>query len=677
MNTDMAASVIYNIALLLALNVVFAIVPEREINNSKIRNIVFGCIIGLIGIGIMVNPFELEPGLVFDVRSILISVSGLFFGLLPTVIAAIITAAFRLAQGGIGAWTGVGVIASSAVIGLLWRRFRLNKIMQRKRYRWLELYLFGMIAHIVMLLLMLTLPMSSALAVLENGSIPILGLYPVGTVLLGILLFKQMDQRKILRKLKESEERLKVTLLSVGDGVITTNKDGVITLINQTAQEITGWASDAIGQPFNQVLYLVNESTRKEVEDPVRRVLETGNVVGLANHCVMIGKDGAEKPIADSAAPIKDDKGNILGVVFVFRDVTEERRRQEEINYLGYHDSLTGLYNRRFFDEEVARLDVERNLPISIIIGDVNGLKLTNDAFGHAAGDELLKEMAEKLKQACRKDDIVARWGGDEFIILMPKTDEKAAERICNRIRNNCAKVKMEDVHFSISLGFDTKMSHDEEISGIIKGAEDYMYKRKSTESPSMRGNTINTILLTLHEKSPREQLHSNRVSELCRDIGLAMELSKKEIIELEVVGLMHDIGKIAISDRILNKKGKLTVKEWNEIIRHPEIGYRILSASSNMAYIAEYVLKHHERPDGLGYPNAVKGEKIPIQSRILAVADAFDAMTNERTYKETLTKSEAIQVLLENSGTQFDAEIVEIFIKEVLQQNIDELDTK
>lgn len=475
------------------------------------------------------------------------------------------------------------------------------------------------------------------------------------------------NRRLEQRKLEESEEKFKVTLLSVGEGVITTDKEGIITLINETALKIVGYTEDAVGKPITSVLKLVNESTGTPVEDPVKRVIETGHAVELSNHTVLLSFDGEKKVIEDSAAPIKDDKDNLLGVVFVFKDVTEERVKQQQILYLSYHDSLTGLYNRSFFDEEQKRLDTNRNLPISVIVGDVNGLKLTNDAFGHETGDRLLKDMAEEIKKACRKEDIIARWGGDEFIILLPKTDERSAERICGRIRSNCANVTMSDVNFSISLGYDTKKDADVSLNAIVKSAERYMYRKKYIEKSSTRGRTVQMILLALHEKNPREQRHSKKVSMLCSEIGKAMGMPEREINELEVIGMMHDIGKIAISDSILNKKGTLSAKELSELKRHPEIGYRILSSSADMAYIAEYVLKHHERLDGGGYPQHIGADNIPIASRILAVADAYEAMTGNRPYKEEMSKARAIQELREHAGTQFDSNVVEIFVNKVL----------
>ena len=797
MSDSIIIGAIYNTALLLALSSVYSFLPTRVLKAKGVNSVFLGCIIGVIGIFIMANPYQIAPGVFIEVRSVLFGISGLLLGLIPTAIAVLITVLFRIFIGGAGVLAGIAIIVLAAGIGLAWRRFRFQKLADKKRFKWVDLILLSLMIHVAQLLTVFLLPSRAiALTIINTVCLPNTLIDTLGTVLFGMLLIKQIDRGSIMLRLeeseeryrnlfqdnhavmlleepvsgqiidanpaaciyygwsleeiksmkmsqinvlsadqiakeiertashhinhyhfkhrlasgdirdvevfrsaikikgqellysivhditkrrmaqsqlKESEERLRVTLLSVGDGVITTDQDGIVTLINKTAKKITGLTNRAIGKPISSVLKVINEYTGEKVDDPVDKVLKTGHIVGLANHSLLIRQDGVEIPISDSAAPIKDDDGNLYGIVLVIRDVSEERKRQQEINYLGYHDGLTGLYNRSFFDEELNRLDVDRNLPLSIIIGDINGLKLTNDAFGHAVGDKLLIKMAAEIKKACRKDDIIARWGGDEFIMLLPKADEKATERVCKRIKTNCARVKMSHVNFSISLGYDTKKSSDMAMIDVIKNAEDYMYRKKSTESSSMRGNTINTILMTLHEKSARERLHSLRVSEFCRDIGQAMGLGQKEINDLELIGLMHDIGKIAISDNVLDKRGKLSQKELKEIQRHPEIGYRILSSSNNMAYIAEYVLKHHERLDGLGYPNGLKGDQIPLQSRILAVADSYDAMTSDRPYKDKLTEKKAVKELAKNAGSQFDAEIVDVFINKVLKKNEEE----
>jgi diguanylate cyclase (GGDEF)-like protein/PAS domain S-box-containing protein len=353
----------------------------------------------------------------------------------------------------------------------------------------------------------------------------------------------------------------------------------------------------------------------------------------------------------------------------LLRDISERKEFEKTLKYLSYHDQLTGLYNRRFFEEELNRLDVERSFPMTLVLGDVNGLKLINDSFGHSMGDELLKKVAEVIKKGCREEDIVARLGGDEFVILLPNTDTYQAEQIIKRIKAIAATEKVASMDLSISFGYQTKNNAEQRIVDILKKAEDYMYREKLFESPSMRGKTINAIINTLHEKNEREEKHSQRVSELCKNIGKEIGLSEREIQELKTAGLLHDIGKIAVDENILNKPGKLTEREWQEIRQHPEKGYRILSTVNDMSEIAEHVLFHHERWDGRGYPKGLKGKEIPLQSRILSVADAYDAMISKRSYRSKLEEKTAIEELRKNANLQFDPEIVKVFIEKVIRE--------
>lgn len=356
----------------------------------------------------------------------------------------------------------------------------------------------------------------------------------------------------------------------------------------------------------------------------------------------------------------------------LWRDISERKQMEHKLEYLSYHDQLTGLYNRRFFEEQLKLLDEERNYPLTIVMADVNGLKLINDSFGHAVGDELLKKVVEVMIKGCRTDDIVARLAGDEFVILLPKTDIYEAEQIVKRIKALASKEKVESVNLSISFGYETKNNKEEKIQDILKKAEDHMYKKKLFESPSMRGKTISTIISTLHEKNKREEQHSHRVSKLCESMGRALGLHEDEIKELKTVGLLHDIGKIAIEENILNKQGKLTDEEWEEIKRHPEIGYRILSTVNDMSEMSEYVLAHHERWNGIGYPKGLKGEEIPLQSRIIAIADSYDAMVSERSYRSALPEEVAIEELKINTGIQFDPGLIRVFIERVLNKSFD-----
>jgi diguanylate cyclase (GGDEF)-like protein/putative nucleotidyltransferase with HDIG domain/PAS domain S-box-containing protein len=376
-------------------------------------------------------------------------------------------------------------------------------------------------------------------------------------------------------------------------------------------------------------------------------------------------------------SPIFDDEKVVSGFTCFALDISSLKRAQEQNQYLRYHDNLTGLYNRRYYENSLRRVDRESNLPISIILGDVNGLKLINDAFGHHVGDELLKRAAEAMSSACRSSDIAARWGGDEFIVLLPKTDHEQAEEVVNKMKLLCTHMKVESVTVDISFGFATKIQSSDDMQNCIKSAEDTMFKNKVIESKSMRSHTIKTIMNTLHEKNPREENHSKRVGEICRKIATAMKYTDTEIKTLTLVGFLHDIGKIAIGEEILNKPGKLTEEEFEVIKQHPEIGCRIIRSSYEISEVAEAVLSHHENWDGTGYPKGLSGEMIPKFARVIAIADSFDAMTSERTYRETWTSEQAAAEILRCSGTRYDPTIAKVFVEEVLHYPSDLLPWK
>jgi diguanylate cyclase (GGDEF)-like protein len=301
-------------------------------------------------------------------------------------------------------------------------------------------------------------------------------------------------------------------------------------------------------------------------------------------------------------------------------------------------------------------------------MADVNGLKIINDAFGHHLGDQLLQKAANSIRSTCRPGDILARWGGDEFVALLPNTTYEEAEKLVEQIRELCSHASIDVVQqVSVSIGWDTKTSMDVDIAETLKNAEDDMYKHKLILSEGLRGKIINTIIKTLYEKNPREEEHSERVGEVAAKIGAAIGFSETETGKLKLIGHLHDIGKIAIEDGILNKAGRLTDREQEEVQRHPDVGYRILSATSEMLDLADCVLSHHERWDGKGYPRGLSGEKIPIEARIIALADSYDAMSSQRPYRKALNEEVILYEIKKNAGLQFDPDIARVFVEKVL----------
>ncbi len=326
---------------------------------------------------------------------------------------------------------------------------------------------------------------------------------------------------------------------------------------------------------------------------------------------------------------------------------------------------MTGLYNRTYFEEEKKRLDTPRQLPISIIMGDINGLKLTNDVFGHSKGDQVLIQIAEILESCSREEDIISRVGGDEFCILLPQTNSETVQLMCSRISDACKCYVLDEnsIYPSISLGHATKISETETIDDVLMAAEESMSKQKLLESKSAHSSIIASIKVIMFEKSQETEEHAERLIQLSKSIGIAMALTDDQLNELELLSTLHDIGKMSINANILSKNGKLTNEEWKEMRKHPEVGFRIAQATSELIPIAKYILCHHERWDGKGYPQGLTGEQIPLLSRILAIVDSFDAMTNDRSYRSAMTKEAAIEEIRINSGTQFDPAIAQLFL--------------
>lgn len=476
------------------------------------------------------------------------------------------------------------------------------------------------------------------------------------------VIFSDITQKKLAEELVQRQNlSFEALFKNSSDAIVRFNEYHEVVDINEKFTALFGYTIEEIrGREVDSIV-----ASGGKLEEANQLTLDVLNGHDVSMESIRFGADGQPREVSVKGVAIMLNN-TIIGGYGIYADISQRKKAEKEILYMNYHDQLTDLYNRRFFNEELRRLDTERNLPISVIMADVNGLKLYNDAFGHGEGDKLLIKTAEIIKKECREDEIIARLGGDEFVILLPKTDSEAAESIIKRIKASSLATRLHYMELSISFGCATKKNVDQDINEICKNAEDYMYRNKLFESPSIRGKKVQAIINSFHEKNKREEQHGKRVSCLCEAIGIAMERSESELNELKTVGLLHDIGKIAIDEKILNKPGRLTTEEWNEIKRHPEIGYRILSSVNDMAELAELVLAHHERWDGKGYPKGLKGEEIPLQARIIAVADAYDAMTSERAYRNPLSREEAFEELRKNEGTQFDPEIIRIFISKV-----------
>ena len=460
--------------------------------------------------------------------------------------------------------------------------------------------------------------------------------------------------------LAASEERYRMLVESSSDAIIMLDGNRRIVSCNQGFLRLFGYEREETENRSARFLHPTDESYRDfgEAAYPIMEKEDTFRV-----EWVFVRKDGKEFPAESVTSNIHGPNGSVTGYVAVIRDISERKRTEEQIKYLSFHDKLTGLYNRAYFEEELKRLDTVRQLPLSLVMGDANGLKIFNDVFGHKEGDKLLRSVGEILTSSCRKEDMVARWGGDEFVILLPKTDEKSATYVTQRIRESCATADLNILRPSIALGVATKDQPDQNIQKVLKEAEDRMYRNKLMETTSARSSIILSLQKTLQERSHETEEHAKRLQKGAVGIGRALHLDDAKMDELVLLAALHDIGKIGIPDEILNKPGPLSEKEWAVMQKHCEIGYRIAQATPDLTQIGDAILAHHERWDGRGYPLHLREEEIPLISRILAIVDAVDVMVQGRPYRRGISRQEALAEVERCSGAQFDPALARLFL--------------
>jgi diguanylate cyclase (GGDEF)-like protein/PAS domain S-box-containing protein len=296
------------------------------------------------------------------------------------------------------------------------------------------------------------------------------------------------DRKHAETRVFEEKERAQVTLQSIGDGVITTDAEGCVDYINPVAQDLTGWGMrGARGKPVTEIMTLINEHTRATVDNPVMRCLKDGRVTTLAENSILINKAGDEVPIQDSAAPIRDRIGNIIGSVMVFHDTSKESRLFRQLSYQASHDAVTGLINRREFENcLVGSLESLRNEPErahALLYLDLDQFKVVNDTFGHTAGDELLRQLSELVQMNIRSTDLLARLGGDEFAILLERCTEQRAMEVAESIRGSIEGYRFEwqDSFTTVrcSIGVVMISGDDADVAGVMSSADVACYSAK------------------------------------------------------------------------------------------------------------------------------------------------------------------------------------------------------
>ncbi len=481
--------------------------------------------------------------------------------------------------------------------------------------------------------------------------------------------FEQINRSmsRSISELEASEKKYRMITENMVDLVAQTDLEGNFEYVSPSYNQMIGWDSEKVlGTSFLSYIH------PEDVELIQKTYLSIINNKTSAKVIYRFPwSDGEYRWIETFAKPLLDDGGKIIGVITSSRNINRRKLAEEKMHYMSDHDALTGLKNRKFFETAMANIDVNNFVPSAFLVCDLDGLKLINDTLGHQAGDQLLLAAARILKDASPPEAIVARIGGDEFGILIPGHSLITAVMVYENIFQAVHRYNLnKNTILSISIGYAIKTDADTSMDEVFTEADKKMDRQKLLHSQSARSAVVDIMMKALEARDFVTEGHTDRLRVIATQIAEKLGLAESTINDLALFARFHDIGKVGISDTILFKEGRLTPEEYEKMKKHSEIGYKIAQASPELAHIAEFILKHHEWWNGNGYPLGLKGEEIPLECRIVGVADAYDAMHSDRPYRKAMSKEEIIAELKKGSGTQFDPAIIEVFLQIIAEEN-------
>lgn len=472
-------------------------------------------------------------------------------------------------------------------------------------------------------------------------------------------------------KMKMMDERYRLIMEATNDGYLDLWVNTREVYISSAWKELIGYTGEDGQQLFLDYFSKIHEECKKRLEASFMNMIQGKFDYFEEEYRVTSELYGIIWVSHRGKVVQRDENNKAVRFISTLSNITRRKINEEEILFLSYSDPLTRLKNRAYMKKQFEILNQENDVHYFIIMCDINGLKLTNDAFGHQEGDQILIAVSNVLRRVCRPTDLISRWPGDEFVMIIKDRNQDEVCKLINQITSEIEKIRDFHLNISVAIGYAESSAALQTSEDVLKLAENRMYRNKLMESASSRNATISSLARTLHEKSTETEEHTMRIKQLSSALGSKLGLRKDEMDELQLLSLLHDIGKIGIPEYILDKPSKLTDDEWRIIKTHPEIGNRIAKSTPALEHIADEILAHHEKYDGTGYPNGIKGEDIPYLGRIISVVDAFDVMTHSRSYKKANDLSYAISELENCSGTQFDPDIVTAFLEMIQTEGV------
>jgi diguanylate cyclase (GGDEF)-like protein/PAS domain S-box-containing protein len=471
------------------------------------------------------------------------------------------------------------------------------------------------------------------------------------------------ETREAYRRALESEERFKSAFDNAPIGMVLASIGhddlGRLLQVNHAMCEMAGRSEEELlGKSLLDVAH-------PDDAEQTAALLESLLDEDQASHQIEVRctvAEGRELWCLLNVSLVRDGSGEPLYAIAQLEDVSARKRAREQLAYNAYHDSLTGLANRRLLVEDLEReMASARDETLLLLLFDLDGFKAYNDAFGHPAGDALLSRLGQSLAEATADRATAYRMGGDEFCVLGAVAPEEEHELTAAAAAALCDYGESFSITASYgSVALPLGAASPEEA---LRKADQRLYARKGRVRTSAGRQATDALMTALSERSPALGDHLDDVTDHCRAVARALRLPEEEVTPLLQAAELHDIGKVGIPDAILGKPGPLDQAAWELMRTHTLIGERILSAAPALAAAARVVRSTHERFDGRGYPDGLAGADIPLGSRIIAVCDAYQAMTSERPYRRAMSPEDAIAELRSNSGTQFDPVVVAAFV--------------